>query len=158
MSLLNGENGGTFETAITHSPMAVEKIDEFSGVVISEEPVLFYRLIYELVTEWGHIPPEYIIIEDVPLTIENIVRWTGAEKINITTGNNMVSITEETEDDPGEYSTGDSIGYQEVDYVYPTASDLTSNAGESITSVLDKIKSALGNYEYFFDVQGFFHF
>lgn len=158
MSLLNGENGGTFETAVTHSPMAVEKIDEFSGIVISEEPVLFYRLIYELITKWGHIPPEYIIIEDVPLTIENIVRWTGAEKINIITNDNMVSITESTGGEEEEYSTGDSIGYQEVDYVYPTVSDLTSSAGESITSVLDKIKQALGNYEYFFDAQGFFHF
>ena len=159
MSLLNGENGGIFETTVTHSPMAVEKTNDF-GVIISEEPVQFYHLIYELVTEWGHIPKEYVIIEDVPLTIENIVRWVGNDPVHIEETDNTISLTSPPSagQTTSNYSRGDSIGYQEVDYVYPTESELVSNAGDSITSVLDKIKSALGNYEYFFDIKGFFHF
>ena len=83
MSLLNGENGGTFETTVIHSPIAIEKIDEVTRE-IKEEAILYYKLIYELVTKWGHIPPELIIIEDVPLTINNIVRWNNSQNVNIT--------------------------------------------------------------------------
>lgn len=163
MSLLNGECGGVFETAVTHSPAMVERIFDNDSIV-SEEPVLFYQLIYRLLTEWGHLPPEYIIIEDVPLTIENIVRWQGEGDIffnPVVKDGNVISYTMSQNPDSGDipaYSYGDAVGYLEIDYSYPTANDLTSNAGETITSVLDKIKSALGNYEYFFDVQGFFHF
>jgi hypothetical protein len=39
-------------------------------------------------------------------------------------------------------------------FTYP--GKLESNAGEAITSVLDKIKNTLGDYEYFFDVFGNF--
>jgi hypothetical protein len=38
------------------------------------------------------------------------------------------------------------------------AGDLISNIGESITSMLDKIKSMLGEYEYFYDLDGRFVF
>jgi hypothetical protein len=40
--------------------------------------------------------------------------------------------------------------------VYP--GDLTAAAGETITSLLDKIKGIYGEYEYFYDVNGKFHF
>jgi len=36
--------------------------------------------------------------------------------------------------------------------------DLTGAPGESVTSILDKIKNIIGNYEYFYDVFGVFHF
>ena len=159
MSLLNGENGGTFESAITHSPMYVEEIGE-DGKIIGEQYVSFYRLIYELVTEWGGIPKDFVIIDDVPLKIENIVRWVGSEKIKITPIGNIgfEFASPEQGETANVYNTGDSIGYIQTDYTYPAESDLTSNAGDSVTSVLDKIKNALGNYEYFFDVYGVFHF
>lgn len=51
---------------------------------------------------------------------------------------------------------GDNIGYHQIPLVYN--SDLILNAGESITSLLDKIKNMLGNYEYFYDVNGKFIF
>jgi hypothetical protein len=38
------------------------------------------------------------------------------------------------------------------------AGDLIANVGETLTSVLDKIKNMLGNYEYFYDVDGRFVF
>jgi len=36
--------------------------------------------------------------------------------------------------------------------------ELTSNAGETIESVLNKIKNTMGNYEFFFDLDGNFRF
>jgi hypothetical protein len=40
--------------------------------------------------------------------------------------------------------------------VYP--GDLITNIGESLTSMLDKIKNMLGDFEYFYDVDGRFVF
>ena len=51
---------------------------------------------------------------------------------------------------------GEIPGYKLTDLTY--AGDLIANVGESLTSVLDKIKNMLGNYEYFYDIEGRFIF
>lgn len=51
---------------------------------------------------------------------------------------------------------GDTAGYRATDLIYP--SDLIGNVGESLTSVLDKIKNMLGEFEYFYDLEGRFTF
>ena len=47
-------------------------------------------------------------------------------------------------------------GYRLTDLTY--AGELIANVGESLTSVLDKIKNMLGNFEYFYDLEGRFIF
>jgi hypothetical protein len=47
---------------------------------------------------------------------------------------------------------GQTAGYSETDLTYP--GDLIANIGESISSVLDKIKKFLGDFEYYYDVNG----
>lgn len=55
------------------------------------------------------------------------------------------------------FSYGDDIGFIYTDFTFPT--ELIGNAGDSVTTILDKIKSTLGNnYEYFYDVSGNFRF
>lgn len=57
------------------------------------------------------------------------------------------------------FSFGDPIGTSEIDFVYPGGQELSANPGDTVVTILDKIKSALGgNFEYFFDVDGIFHF
>lgn len=51
---------------------------------------------------------------------------------------------------------GDTAGYYQTELVYP--GDLVMNAGEAVTAALDKIKSVLGDFEYFYDVDGRFIF
>lgn len=51
---------------------------------------------------------------------------------------------------------GDTAGYRMTDLVYP--GDLIGNVGESLTSILDKIKNLLGEFEYFYDEDGKFIF
>ena len=53
-------------------------------------------------------------------------------------------------------SFGQTAGYRETDLTYP--GDLIANIGESITSVLDKIKNMLSDFEYFYNLQGQFVF
>lgn len=51
---------------------------------------------------------------------------------------------------------GQAIGYRDTDLVY--AGDLLGNINENVVSILDKIKSMLGNYEYFYNENGYFIF
>jgi hypothetical protein len=51
---------------------------------------------------------------------------------------------------------GDVAGYKKVPLIY--GDTLAAAAGDSITSILDKIKNMLGEYEYFYNIQGRFVF
>jgi hypothetical protein len=54
------------------------------------------------------------------------------------------------------YSKGDRVGYVYDDFV-PT-SEIVGAGGDTVCTILDTIKNQLGNYEYFYDVFGIFHF
>ena len=54
------------------------------------------------------------------------------------------------------FEYGDLAGYRTTDLVY--AGELVGNVGESLTSVLDKIRNMLGEFEYFYNVDGKFVF
>ena len=51
---------------------------------------------------------------------------------------------------------GQTAGYRKTELTY--AGDLIANAGESITSILDKIKAMLSDFEYFYNLDGQFIF
>lgn len=51
---------------------------------------------------------------------------------------------------------GDTAGYHRTPLIY--AGDLILNAGETLTSLLDKIVAMLGEYEYFYNLDGQFVF
>ena len=51
---------------------------------------------------------------------------------------------------------GDTAGYKATELVY--AGDLISKVGENLTSILDKIKNMLVEYEYFYNLDGQFVF
>jgi hypothetical protein len=51
---------------------------------------------------------------------------------------------------------GQTAGYRITDLVYN--GELISSVGESLTSILDKIKNMLGAFEYFYDIKGRFVF
>lgn len=51
---------------------------------------------------------------------------------------------------------GQTAGYRQTDLTY--AGDLIANVGESITSMLDKIRNMLVEFEYFYNVEGQFVF
>lgn len=53
-------------------------------------------------------------------------------------------------------SYGQTAGYRSTELTY--AGDLIGNVGESLTSILDKIKNMLSEFEYFYNVQGQFVF
>ena len=55
-----------------------------------------------------------------------------------------------------QYSAGMDIGYSLTEFTYP--GKLEASPGDTIISILDKIKNTLGNFEYFYDIYGNFVF
>ena len=163
MALLNGEVGGTMPGVIIHSP--------YEDLLTGEKfQALFFTLIRELVSEIGEIPDNKIIIEDINERVS-----TGAFWKNISTTDNieLVSykdpdtneIIYEIKQEGKDYTNLEAISYIEnervgilnTDFVYPNK-ELASTRGDSVASMLDKIAKELGNFEYFFDLDGNFRF
>ena len=153
MVLLNGEVGGVIPTMTIFSPVQVEGTDEAVDVKI-------YDLIYSLVTNRGQIPESQVIIQDIDNYLKQVVQYNGETSVSLVVEEegspqyNFIELTNDT----GEYKPKDNVGYKINNFTFPTGETLSCNAGDSVTSVLDKIKNKLGNYEYFFDIDGIFHF
>ena len=166
MCLLNGDIAGELPSTVQFDTMTTQLADGS----ISEQKVLYYNIIIELLNHWGNEDLNNIIIQDVPLRIRKIVQWWGDNPIylkqggfdniendDIDTASYSISIdVPEDKENWSEYSKGDDIGYVYSDFV--PVEEIVGTAGNTICSILDTIKSQLGNYEYFYDVFGIFHF
>ncbi|HAU87365.1 MAG TPA: hypothetical protein DCW90_18335 [Lachnospiraceae bacterium] len=161
MAGLNGDVGGKFSSTTILDEMDTQ--DE-NGEEITEK-VKLYDLIQELVNHFGGEPLNNIVIEDVDLRIRRIMKWTGDNPLwmkkdtsSVDTTNSWFCTLDEPSDIMGwqKYTNGDDVGYIYDDFYY--TNELTAAPGDSICTILDKIKSYLGNYEYFYDVFGVFHF
>lgn len=157
MALLNGEMGGTFTEEVTHSPLG-EYADGSQEIV--KAGVKVHTLIEYLLRDYGELTTAEYRIEDIPNTVHNLLRWIYDKKaLVIDTDKKELRLTTEKDIkglDVFDYRT--HIGYTDTDFIYPLDKNLLSKAGETVVSVLDVIKNTLGNYEYFFDVDGIFHF
>lgn len=161
MAMLNGDVGGKLPAATIFDT----EITQLSSGESSEVKVPIYRIIQEAVNHFGGEDLNNIVIEDVDLRIKRIVKWTGDTPLYLVSNGGSAEsgtlsyVPQMEKPTSGAYlqiNNGDDAGYINTDFVYP--SELTLNAGESVCSLLDKIKSLLGNYEYFYDVFGVFHF
>ena len=54
------------------------------------------------------------------------------------------------------FTYGQDVGYEITPFTYP--GELILNAGDTVVTLLDKIVSTLGNYEYFYNIDGKFVF
>ena len=156
MCLLNGTMGGTLPATVQFDTMTTQLADG----TITEQKVLYYNIITELVHHWGEEDLNNIIIQDVPLRIRRVMQWNNS-KDDIFLGRDDEGViqlyTEQDENGTRDrFSFGDRVGYVYDDFV-PT-SEVTGAAGDSVCTILDTIKDQLGNYEYFYDVFGIFHF
>lgn len=94
------------------------------------------------------------------------LKYKGQAGLAFTTvENNIITPINEAENDDlidqitytvAKLEYGDDIGYRITDLTY--TGDLITGIGESLTSVYDKIKQMLGDFEYFYDEYGRFIF
>ena len=161
MCLLNGECGGTIPASTQFDQY--ETIDE-TGAWIIERPT-FEQIIRECVNHFGGEQLGKILISDVPSRIKKVMKWVGATPLYLvkTVVNQKITYSMTTDYEQARqegvidatYSYGEDVGYIYSDFYCP--SDLIANAGDTVCTVLDKIKNLLGNYEYFYDIDGNFH-
>lgn len=165
MCLLNGDAGGVIPASVTFSQR-----ENSNGDI--QKP-LISQIIFQLVNHFGAEDAAKIVVEDIDDKIKQVMKYTGSNPIYYleTTGGtvttrrffldrtealNAAAATGQDESDIVTFEYGDDIGFVLTDFVYP--GELTCNPGDTVTSVLDKIIAVLGNFEYFYDVYGNFHF
>ena len=160
MCLLNGECGGTLPASVVFDNFITT---DQNGQEIISRPTI-YQIIQELVNHFGGEQLGKIIISDLDIRVKQAVKWTGSSPIYICKKNQQYFYTlnpdeqsEEKVDWPKKiFQYGEDIGYIYIDFTYP--GDLIGDAGNTVTDILEKIKEVLGNYEYFYDINGNFVF
>lgn len=168
MCLLNGECGGLLPASVTFSSYDVL---DANGAYQIEQPTI-YTIIKYVVNYFGGEQLPKILISDVDERVRKVMKWTGSNPLYITqytsttSGVQYGATTDKEQVDEAlaagridsytEYKSGQDVGYIYTDFIYP--GELIGDAGNSVCDILDKIKSALGNYEYFYDLDGNFIF
>lgn len=154
MCLLNGECGGTIPASTQFDEY--ETLDE-NGEWIIKKPVIV-QIIRELVNHFGGEQLSKIIISDLDTRIKKVMKWTGSTPLYLieeTQDSALLTTTRPADNVYKEmFSYGDDVGFIYTDFIYPQ--ELIGDAGSTVVTILDKIKNFLGNYEYFYDVDGNF--
>ena len=151
MCLLDGTAGGTLPASVTFHESLVQ-LD--NGDVEIQYPTIF-QIIYEAVNHWGGEAIENIIITDIDEEIKMLVRYMGDKPVYFSDDYQSLSF-EAQEDYPHMFSYGQDAGYKYTDFTYP--GELVLNAGDTVVTLLDKIVSTHGKYEYFYNIDGKFVF
>lgn len=156
MCLLNGECGGTIPASTQFDEY--ETIDE-NGNWIIEKPVI-YQIITEVVNHFGGEQLGKILISDLDTRVKQVMKWTGNTPVYLINKDGSYTMTTNYLEAYGNayqsFEYGEDIGFIYTDFIYPN--ELIGDAGSTVCTILDKIKSLLGNYEYFYDIDGNFHF
>lgn len=156
MCLLNGECGGVIPASTRFDEY--ETIDE-NGEWVIEKPKIA-QIIRECVNHFGGEQLSKILISDIDDRIKMVMKWIGNTPLYLIGSGNARSFSTDYSDiQDNEYQSfeyGEDIGYIYTDFTYP--SELIGDAGTNVCTILDAIKNTLGNYEYFYDIDGNFIF
>ena len=185
MCLLNGDMGGNLNSSVDFGKM--DEIDANGNISTINLPVKdiireavhqygrepFHNIVINDLDQTGlelleyrYDTPLYLLREAGTDDYENMRiggaeedAWVKAESYDSLTSNGGEG-TEFTLDgvkyQAAKIEYGETAGYRETDLTYP--GDLIASIGESLTSILDKIKNFLGDFEYFYDLDGRFIF
>lgn len=158
MCLLNGECGGIIPASTTFHEY--DTVDE-KGETVTLQPTI-YQIIQEVVNHFGGEQLGKIIISGLDTRVKKVMKWTGSSPIYVinskTDGASPQYVLHPEEDVVDKIEIGDQqdVGYIYTNFTYD--SELVVDAGAPVTEVLDKIKEELGNFEYFYDLEGNFVF
>lgn len=156
MCLLDGTIGGVLPATIVFHEG--NEVDEFGNVTVTSIPI--FTIIKECVTFYGKEHESNIIINDVDMVAKQAIQYVGSEPVWFDEDFQLPPYFGDVPSENTEYTKkfiyGQDVGYMETDFTYP--GELIFEAGSTVTEVLDKIIQTLGNYEYFYDLDGHFIF
>lgn len=152
MCLLDGSVGGTIPAPTIFHEKIIERADGSSEVLY---PTIF-QIIFEAVNHFGGEDSTKIIISDVPDKVKQLIKYSGADPIYFNSNYSSFSYQADTFDNPNMKKLGDNVGYRMTSFTYP--GELVLGAGETVVALLNKIVEVLGNFEYFYDLDGNFIF
>lgn len=150
MSKLDGTVGGTLPSTVTFHEYYEEDTE---GNVIIKYPTI-YQIILEAVNHYGEEDLQNIFIDDLDEKAQILIKYVGSD--NIYFNQDYSGFTYEDKDGSHKILPYQNVGYRITDLTYP--GELVLSGGETVSSLLDKIAKTLGNFEYFYDVEGKFHF
>ena len=127
-------------------------------------PQRVFDIIQTLVANYGEQDMARIIVNDVPLEIKQIMRFVGGGTLFHHTKSDYYTCNE---NDPvvqeglsngliEKFEFNEDVGYTYEDFTYP--GELITGLGDNVANVLDKIAKTLGNFEFFYDLEGNFIF
>lgn len=151
MALLDGTAGGTLPTAVTFHEIFEDLGD---GNYKIDYPTI-YQIIQEAVNHYGEIPLHDIIINDLEKVAKVLIKYIGGKPIYFAENYASFAYTEDAVHTK-KYTYGQDVGYEFTAFTYP--GELVLAAGSTVVNLLEKICQILGNYEYFFDLDGRFIF
>lgn len=115
--------------------------------------------LYLLYDEVAQIYTQMVIDEDFSIgngyTISTCPQYNNAID-SLNDGRYIFTLEDGKQYSATKVEYGTTAGYRTTDLTYP--GDLISSVGESLTSILDKIKNTIGAFEYFYDIDGRFIF
>ena len=167
MCLLNGECGGVLPATVIFHEYEILAPD---GTYQISKPTI-PQIIKEVVHHFGGEQLGKIIISDIDNRVRQVMRWMGDEQLTYVLqkdengqiiSNSWVLDFEKNQPKPEEgeefYSveSGEEVGYIYTDFTFP--GELIGEPGNTVCTILDKIRDTLGNYEYFYDIDGNFIF
>ena len=156
MCLLNGECGGIIPASTRFDEY--ETIDE-NGEWVIEKPKIA-QIIRECVNHFGGEQLSKILISDIDDRLKMVMKWIGNTPLYLIGSGNARSFSTDYDDIQGQeyhsFEYGEDVGYIYTDFTYP--GELIGDAGSNVCTILDAIKNTLGNYEYFYDIDGNFIF
>ena len=178
MARLNGEAGGTIASKVQHSPIDTEELKEGKIVIDSTLPTT-QTIVKTVLNDFGNLNLSYwddlsdneqkqkekdnYDVVDIPENYKAVVHWAGDYDIMIHKESGQWQIAKAPNSIPTDWikiPAGGYMGYMTKPFVYPTKSEspFTSEAGSTVSAVLDTIKNTLGNYEHFFTPEGKYRF
>ena len=156
MCLLNGQCGGMLPASVTFHE--IEEVQNDGSIKIITPTI--YQIIQELVNHYGDEDLNRIIIEDIDEEVKQVVKWIGADALYYNKDTKEFKQFSETIpediDNYIPYNYGYNIGYIYTPFTYP--GELIGAAGQTVCDILDTIRDTLGNFEYFYDINGNFIF
>ena len=157
MCLLNGDVGGIFPAAVNLSEVVI--LNSY-GEKTGTDYIIIKDILKNMLCEYGGLQLGQIIIEDLDEIAKAQVKWNGDDKLYHYTndGQHFYTTTNPNKSNQDIYTKGDLIGFRPQYFIWPGSEPLKANAGENVAAIVDKIAKALGIFEFYFDVYGFFHF